>query len=165
MYSFVKNPRESPKKKKKKGKAKGAAKKPVYANLAFLVKTKNADEEGVQFEVEFEGTPTASEVRATIEDDVLTTWLDSEFLADGFRIYYKNDEGSFLMSNSTPFKTLTAAIAIVVVVNSDRMLPEQPEQPEEEPEPEPKRKQGKKKATRTSGEHELLPTGDDEEEV
>merc|ERR1711998_154919 len=142
----------------------GSGKKPVVTNLSFTVKTKNAEEEGTQFEVDFEGSPTAREVRTTIEDDVLTPWLDPEFLNDGFRMYYKNKEGSFLMSNHTPFKTLKSASSIVVVINSGLMLPEQPDDDESEPEPEPTKKPTRKKAARTGGSHELLPTADDDED-
>jgi len=147
--------------KKKKSKSKSANDPPI-ATLSFLVKTKNPDEEGTSFDVDFEGTPSASEIRTTIEDDVLTPWLDSEFLNEGFKVYYKKAQGgSFAMSNSTPFKTLQAATKVVVVISSDRMLPE----PENEPElPSPQKSASKKQAARTGGSHSLLPTGDDEDD-
>lgn len=158
IYFFTKG--EMSKKKSKKSKVK-ASKKPAVTSMSFLVKTQHADEEGTQFEVDFEGSPSATEVRTTIEDDVLSPWLQPEFLNQGFRVYYKNDEGSFLMSNHTPFKTLKRANSIVVVINIERILPEQPD---DEPEPVPKPKPKATNAVRPGATHELLPTGDDEEE-
>jgi len=160
VYFLVTRTPRKGSKKKKKSKAKSASE-PSVTTLSFLVRTKNPDEEGTTFEVDFEGSPNASEVRTTIEDDVLTPWLDSEFLNEGFRVYYKNPEGSFLMSNHTPFKTLHIANAVVVVISTDRMLPEPDDEPEQ---PGSKRTASKTKASRTGGSHELLPTGDEDDE-
>ena len=79
----------------------------------------------------------------------------------GFRVYYKNPEGSFLMSNHTPFMTLHTANAVVVVISTDRMLPEPDDEPEQ---PASKKTASKTKSSRTGGSHELLPTGDEDDD-
>ena len=141
-------------------KAKGKAKKKKSkqtTKLSLLIKTKHEAETGAEFELELdlEGSPSAPEVRAAIEDDVLTPWLPPEYLNQGFRVYYKNDEGSFLMSNQTPLKTLEAAISVVVMVNTDRKLPDEP--PEEPADTE--RPVSKKSSA--GGTHELLPQSEE----
>ena len=130
MYFTTKQRAAAGAKLKGKRKRSKAAKKEKACNLSLRIKTTNEEEPGVEFELELDGSPSAPEVRAAIEDDVLAPWLPPEYLNQGFRVYYKNQEGSFLMSNQTQLKILAAAENIVVIVNTDKRLPEEPEEPE-----------------------------------